>query len=75
MTDQEMKCMDLSVLLVNAYHELPQLHPDDPRDFTNKVHEIQRMILCRTELAKIRPPVEPKSFNHSITGEIKKEKG
>ena len=54
MTEQEQKCIDLTTELVNAYHELPQLHPDDPRDFTNKVHEIQRMILCRTELKKLR---------------------
>lgn len=64
MTEQEQKCMDLTVLLVNEYHELPQLHPDDPLDFTNKVHEIQRMILCRTELAIIRPPSPLEKFRH-----------
>jgi len=54
MTEQEEKCLNITTELVNAYVELPMLHPDDSRDFTNKIHEIQRMILCRTELKILR---------------------
>lgn len=47
-TSNEKKVMDITADLSNEFKKLPQLHPDDIKDFNFHLHAIQNIILCRS---------------------------
>lgn len=47
MTEQEAALLSVSADLWNGYLALPIEHPSDQAEFMQKIHDLQRHILCR----------------------------
>lgn len=47
MTSLEVKAIDATKELWNAFLQLPEMHPDDQNDFRYHIHALQNIILAR----------------------------
>lgn len=54
LSEQELKCLDISKDLWNEYNKLEEVHEDDAPEFRHHLHALQNIILSRSATAYLQ---------------------
>jgi hypothetical protein len=57
-TEEEKLVLKKLLEAVNAFHDLPEMHPNHPREFNDAVHVAQRIVMSRIA-RRCEPEVHP----------------